>query len=382
MRHFPFRTLILCVLLPPLAYVFSIQALESYLTTKYDAALASAVPGDTRPLFDGSIRLQDAIRESVDAFIADRKLIRWGLRVAITVKTSDGTYLYPDAYEGPKSELGVADNLGVARENFRLLNEALTRKIDVVIDHNTMISNTILFAYVVAALGVLALFYRRGMRLTLAEAAAQRQIIDGLCDERDKRETQLGRLESQRLQLAENIQRMHAELEQARQKASATEDEMVDELLALEERVSANLAQQDRQLEEIEALKQQLKLYEKEREAKSRQQLKEADATRKRFGTLYKNLAMHDKAVEGFIDLTEEMKIKAEEAVHLLNHDPKQVQIKRKVFGKKNRETVFEIIFAYKGRLYFRNVSGNRIEVLAIGTKLTQTKDLTFLDSL
>jgi len=57
-----------------------------------------------------------------------------------------------------------------------------------------------------------------------------------------------------------------------------------------------------------------------------------------------------------------------------------RVQIKRKVFGKKNRETVFEVIFAYKGRLYFRKISGNRAEVLAIGTKLTQNKDLVFLD--
>ena len=57
-----------------------------------------------------------------------------------------------------------------------------------------------------------------------------------------------------------------------------------------------------------------------------------------------------------------------------------RVQIKRKVFGKKNRETVFEVIFAYKGRLYFWKISGNRVEVLAIGTKLTQNKSLVFLD--
>ena len=48
----------------------------------------------------------------------------------------------------------------------------------------------------------------------------------------------------------------------------------------------------------------------------------------------------------------------------------------------RNRETVFEVIFAYKGRLYFRNIDGNRVEVLVVGTKLTQNKDLTFLDKL
>ena len=88
---------------------------------------------------------------------------------------------------------------------------------------------------------------------------------------------------------------------------------------------------------------------------------------------------MHDKAIDGFVELIEGMKIKAEEVVHQLNDDPNRVQIKRKVLGKKNRETVFEVIFAYKGRLYFRKNSGNRVEVLAIGTKLTQNKDLVFI---
>ena len=60
----------------------------------------------------------------------------------------------------------------------------------------------------------------------------------------------------------------------------------------------------------------------------------------------------------------------------------KKIVFKRKVFGKKNRETVFENIFAYKGRLYFRNIGDNSIEILAIGTKQTQSKDLAFLDKL
>ena len=82
------------------------------------------------------------------------------------------------------------------------------------------------------------------------------------------------------------------------------------------------------------------------------------------------------------MDLTEALKIKAEEVIHQLNDDPKVVQIKRKVFGKKNRETVFEVIFAYKGRLYYRNIAGNRLEILVIGTKLSQNKDLSFLEKL
>ena len=55
------------------------------------------------------------------------------------------------------------------------------------------------------------------------------------------------------------------------------------------------------------------------------------------------------------------------------------VTIKRKVFGRKGRQTVFEVIFAYNGRLYFSNAKGRRIEVLAMGTKNTQAKELEFL---
>ncbi len=56
--------------------------------------------------------------------------------------------------------------------------------------------------------------------------------------------------------------------------------------------------------------------------------------------------------------------------------------IKRKVFGRKGHETVFEVLFAYSGRLYFRKTAQNRIEVLTIGTKNTQGKDLKFLEKL
>jgi hypothetical protein len=91
---------------------------------------------------------------------------------------------------------------------------------------------------------------------------------------------------------------------------------------------------------------------------------------------------VNERAVEGYQDLEEAMKIKCEEVIHQLNDDPDQVIIKRKVFGKKNRETVFEVLFAYKGRLYFRRLKDNTIEILAVGTKNTQDRELDFLDRL
>jgi type IV secretory pathway VirD2 relaxase len=82
------------------------------------------------------------------------------------------------------------------------------------------------------------------------------------------------------------------------------------------------------------------------------------------------------------MELGDDMKIKSEEVIHRLNENSTAVKIKRKVFGKKGRETVREVIFAYNGRLYFRKIKDCKIEILAIGTKNTQTKDLEFLDNL
>jgi len=40
------------------------------------------------------------------------------------------------------------------------------------------------------------------------------------------------------------------------------------------------------------------------------------------------------------------------------------------------------VMFGYKGRLYYRRIRGNKIEILAIGTKNTQAKELEFLSNL
>ena len=102
----------------------------------------------------------------------------------------------------------------------------------------------------------------------------------------------------------------------------------------------------------------------------------------KRFTTLYKNLDIHDRAVEGYLTLTEDLKLKCEEIMVQLNEDPASVQIKRKVFGKKNRVTVLEVVFGYKGRLYFMPKGEKRAELITVGTKNSQQQDLAYLERL
>ena len=159
----------------------------------------------------------------------------------------------------------------------------------------------------------------------------------------------------------------------------AGQREFLDEL---EKRLEENRRLQELQQEEIQTLKESLAGHEKEqrREDKGRQKIEAV--LRRRFATLYKNIAVNDRAIEGLAELNDELRLKAEEVVHQLNSTPDLVAVKRKVFGKKNRETVLEVVFAYKGRLYFRRGPDRRIEVLAVGTKNSQDRELEFLANL
>jgi hypothetical protein len=89
---------------------------------------------------------------------------------------------------------------------------------------------------------------------------------------------------------------------------------------------------------------------------------------------------LHERALKGFGELSEDMKLKCEEVIHQLNDNPQQVPVKRKVFGKKGIETILEVTFSYNGRLYYRSGKDQKTEVLAIGTKNSQEKDLGFLN--
>ena len=81
------------------------------------------------------------------------------------------------------------------------------------------------------------------------------------------------------------------------------------------------------------------------------------------------------------MSLTEDVQIKAEEAIHQLNQDPAKVSVRRKVFGKGGKMPILEGEFSYSGRIYFQKTSSDGTKVLAIGTKNSQEKDLKYLES-
>ena len=191
----------------------------------------------------------------------------------------------------------------------------------------------------------------------------------------------LENMKKERQGLFENIKSLNVKYQKDKNKLKTNEEELFDEIISLEEQISFFVELKQEKEEEIDELKSQIRKYERRKSSKNKRN--EFDFVFKRFVTLYKNLEMNRRSITGLLDLGEDQQIKAEEIVFLLNQNQKNVTIKRKVFsGKKHRAACFEVLFAYNGRLYFRKNENNKVEILIIGTKNTQKKDMEFLHSL
>ena len=130
--------------------------------------------------------------------------------------------------------------------------------------------------------------------------------------------------------LISEIKKIKKQLKKENINARINEDDMIKEIVALEDKIDNKINLLNERQEEIDALKEKIKLFEKEARIESKQKTKVYNSVRKRFKTLYKNISIEKRAIIGFLDLTEDMKIKSEEIIHKLNEDPKLVPVKRK----------------------------------------------------
>ncbi len=379
--------LILAVLLPPILYILSVEIIqkvyiENWLEDRCRNAVESIAIGNSQPLFSGEVRLKDRIRENISAHLKASILTKMGIKARIAVLTKKGTVLYPPIFEVDEDLLSQrTDHMRVAAENLKLMEEGLLYKTELVLEYNSLLSILLLLFYISLASSFLSYFYKKESRKAREDAVGKNREIGRLAHLEKEHREKLRALEEERALLTAEFERLRKTLEEEKARASRNEDEMVKEIIALEEKIQNNLALRDEQQSEIRDLQEKLSVLEKERE-KEEPARKELNIVQKRFKTLYKNISFEKKAINGFAALEEDLKIKCEELIHLLNDTPELVSIKRKVFGKKGRQTVLEVVFAYKGRLYFRKTKDSRIEILTIGTKNTQTKDLEYLNSL
>jgi len=382
MRFFPFKILILSLLLPPFLYFFSVHYLEQRLNAIYLEEVKDVYIGDTPSLFDGTISIKDAVDKNITRYLQSKWPLKWGLKLNVVVTTRQGKILFPAIFGSPKESFTSPDPMRVASENYRLLNEGLIVHITIELEHGQPISILILFTYMGLSLLLLYFFTRRAIKNTKKDEIEKATMIDRLL-EREKRSTEvLKTLGMKRVELKNRYTEIKKELEDEKIKASKNEDGMIEEIVALEEEINRNIDLQIEQQQEINELKEKIQESGGEEAKEQEKSLKGAASVKRRFNTLYKNILINKKAISGFSNLPEDLKIKCEEVIHQLNENPDNVTVKRKVFSKKSRETVLEVLFAYKGRLYFRTSKDQHVEILTIGTKNTQLKDLEFMDRL
>lgn len=382
MKFLSFKILILCILLPPILYIFSLQSIESHLKRRYAKEIEDIYTGDTRLLFDGRVRLKDALNNNINRYLKRKAILLWGVKAKISVTTKQNTILYPAVFNDEEDSILPSAPMQVAADNYNLMNEGLVANVDLILEHNTLLSNIILTFYICMSVLVLYLYYRAGIKKSRQEDTEKETEIARLLELEKNHTSNLKSLIKVKQKLISEIIKIKRKLVDERIRASRNEDELLEEIVALEEQIKENIALQNEKQDEIDVLKEKIKFFERERRKESKQKTKAYNIIRKRFKTLYKNILVNQRSINGFIALTDDMKIKGEEIIHRLNEDPNFVSVKRKVFGKKGKTTVHEAIFAYKGRLYFRKKKGNRIEILSIGTKNTQTKDLEYLDNI
>ena len=382
MKYFPIKILILCLLLPPVFYFISALCLESHFKSRYTIEVGNIYIGDTRPLFDGSLSLPPAINKNIRSYLQSKTMIVWGLKTAITVKTKGNQILYPIIFESKEESLFPPAPIQVAADNYKLMNEGLLVNVDVLFDHNSLLSNSMLIFYICLSILALSLYYLSGIKKFRLENSEKSKEIVRL-EKLEKNQTKkLKRIVRDKKNLTSEIKKVKKKFEEEKIKARKNEDGMIKEIVSLEEKMNKNIALQNEKQQEIDRLKDQIRLFESERKIESKQKDKVFNSVRKRFKALYKKLSINERAISGFLELPDDMKIKGEEVIHKLNEDPKFVHVKRKVFKKKGGGTVQEVIFSYNGRLYFRQTKNNRIEILTMGTKNTQARDLEWLDSI
>ncbi len=381
MKFFSFKILILCILLPPVLYLGTVHGLERYLTRHYHDQVRNVYLSEMNDILNGTVTVRESIQRSIRQFISEKPLLRFGIQMDITVSTKDGIILYPPMYgmESP-ADSATESPIAVARQNFRLLSNGLTTDVEVTIRPYSAFAVSILFFYILID-GVWLYFYFRRISGKLRQADREKTAeLDRLHRMEDELAQQISSLSIERQTLLNEYQGLEKALAEQKRNAAENEEEMFDEIGQMEQKLRDNLARQENQAQEILELEEKIGSLEKLRETIEKQKEKNVDKLSKRFKTLYKNIDVHERALLGLSELTDDMALKAEEVVHQLNADSSTVPIKRKVFSKKGKGTVFEVVFAYNGRLYFRKNGHGRVEVLSIGTKNTQAKDLAYLD--
>jgi len=382
MRSFPYKLLFICILAPPICYIFTLHGIEIWLTKKVEAEVNLAKIKNYQSLYDGRYTVKEEINRNIgDYLLAHGFMNRIGISTEISVRTRDGRILYPaDLTEDLYKATGISSSssmnyMDIATWNYKILNDDPAASVSISVRHNSWLSNSILLFYIFLFLFII----QRSVRKSVSESEALdrerilhidkltgmlKETEDGLSGIRIKEDGYLQKIE---------------ELKKERENLSTDIDGLLDEMENLETGLASQRDLREKREKEVVNLQNEIDDL-KERVESSKKKIKAIDTVRKRFKVLYKNLEFSERSLEGFLSLSDEFQLKAEEIIHRLNEDRAAVSVKRKVFGKGGKMNVLEADFAYSGRIYFQADAESKTRVLVLGTKNTQDQDIAYLE--
>ncbi len=149
MKTFPFKILFLCIFLPPVCYILTLNGLETYLGKRETERVQELMIQDQQALFEGRHTIKQEINRNIGRYLSDDFKHRIGIRTEILVRTRDDRILYPSQTkldtaspfekEGGFAETGLESlrYTEVASENYRILSEGLVLDVDLQIGQNT-----------------------------------------------------------------------------------------------------------------------------------------------------------------------------------------------------------------------------------------------------
>jgi hypothetical protein len=382
MKNFPFKILFLCIFIPPVFYIFSLNGLEIYLQKKTEAKISQIIIKNDNELYEGRCSVKDEINRNISEYLKEKAILyRLGINTDIIVKTKSNRVLYPaqlseDKNEYQQSGTGVTQNyMDLAAQNYSVLKDRLVILIDVRVRQNSWLSNSILVFYIAVALLILRIFILKGIKYNEEKEKEQSRIITEMSERLFSYEDEILNIKEKERGYSDSI----AELNREKANLSSDIDGLLEEMERLESGLKAQREIRETREREIDTLKKEIEDINLKGE-KPKKKTRKQEIIDKRFRVLYKNLTFTEKAIEGFVDLSDELQLKAEEVIHRINEDDSGINIRRKVFSKGGKINVLEVDFAYSGRIYYQKETKSKSTIIAIGTKATQTQDLGFLE--
>jgi hypothetical protein len=160
MRYLSFKILVLCILMPPILYISAAYSLERHFQARLTREIEDVYTGYPNLLFDGSLRLQDAVNKNVDRYLRSSAWISLGLTARITTPTKKGKLIYPAVFNQDDVTAQRPAPQEVAAENFALMNEGFVITVETKFEHNRLLSNGILFLCILLSLAILYAHFR------------------------------------------------------------------------------------------------------------------------------------------------------------------------------------------------------------------------------